>query len=55
MSIKTVYEVVRWEGWERGEGLRLSNNHHAYYARLWLENNPDHPDLFRLKSLREKY
>lgn len=32
--------------------LKISNGHFPYYARLWMENNPEHLGFFRTKKLK---
>jgi len=54
-SIKALFERVRWQvGVETrsGDGLKLNNNHAAYYARLLERNEADLVGLFRLRSQR---
>lgn len=54
-SISLLFERVRWEYsltiWTR-DGLKLNNNHRAYYARLLEEENPDLRGVFRLRQQR---
>lgn len=34
-----------------GRRLKLSNNHVAYYARLWMRDHPEYKGFFKLRTL----
>ena len=50
-SINSVFERIRWHTdiETEGEQFKLSNNHRAYYARLFMFNHPKHGGFFRTK------
>lgn len=54
-SAKAIFEQIRWhtDVVTRGSRFKLSNNHTAYYARLFAHNNPKHADFFRFKQAGE--
>lgn len=53
-SIAMLTERIRWytDIETTGSEFKISNNFRAYYARLWMKNNPEHNGLFRIKKLR---
>jgi hypothetical protein len=56
-SIAGVWEQLRLERLVKvrmAKKIRLPNNHRAYYARLWLEDHPNHSGFFRKCALRSK-
>lgn len=55
LGIKTLFERVRWEldiSITSEDGLKLNNNHTAFYARLIMMRNPDLRNIFRLRQQR---
>ncbi len=44
---------IRWEVYvvTTGEEFKISNNHIAFYARLWRETYPQHKSLFNVKNM----
>lgn len=44
---------IRWEVFvvTRGGEFKISNNHIAFYARHWLEQNPGGTPLFKIKRM----
>lgn len=34
------------------EPMKISDHHFPYYARLWMERNPEYSDFFRTKKLK---
>lgn len=52
-SADAVMHRIRWHTniVARNPALRMSNNHAAYYARLWMANNPRHTALFELRAV----
>jgi len=55
-SISFVTERVRWYTAieTRGDDFKINNNFRAYYARLWMRNNPDFDGLFFTRTLTTK-
>jgi hypothetical protein len=51
-----VVNRIRWETSisTTGEDFKISNNFIAYYARLFMEEYPEHKGLFRTKLLKEE-
>lgn len=55
ISADQVMHRIRWECdvvTRGGRGFKVNNNFVAYYARLWLHNNPRHRDMFRTRRVR---
>jgi hypothetical protein len=54
LSAKLLWERIRWYTTVETTDpeWKLNNNHHAYYARLWLADHPDRPDFFRLRRTK---
>jgi len=56
-SIRALMHIVRWEvtigeNYEEDEiGVKLSNNHSPYYARLLMQEHPPLRGFFRIQSL----
>jgi hypothetical protein len=46
-SISMITEHNRWD-----KKFRISNNHRAYYARLFIEENPQYKGFFRLRPIK---
>jgi len=44
---------IRWEVYivTTGEEFKISNNHIAFYARLWQQTFPQHKQLFNTKRM----
>ena len=55
-GIQSVAERVRWHTMIEtdGEPLKLNNNHTAYYARLYMEEHPEHDGFFRTRSFTSR-
>lgn len=53
-SINSIFERIRWHtNIETNQtDFKLSNNHRAYYARHFMEKNPEYAGFFRTKKLR---
>jgi hypothetical protein len=51
-----VVNRIRWETSIETEGsdFKISNDFIAYYARLFMHENPEHKGLFRTKPLKEE-
>jgi hypothetical protein len=57
LGIATLYEACRWTIAISGLdlcGIKLNNNHRAYYARLIMEREPDLVDFFQLRQQRRQ-
>lgn len=56
-SIKTLWEVLRWTidigGRRIGGDFKLNNNHHAYYARLIMQQESDLKGFFELRERKK--
>ena len=55
-GIQSVAERVRWHTMieTNGEPLKLNNNHTAYYARMFMDEHPEHEGFFRTRTLTAK-
>ena len=55
-GIQSIAERVRWHTAieTEGEALKLNNNHTAYYARMFMDDYPDHEGFFRTRVLTAK-
>jgi len=55
-GIQSVAERVRWHTMieTNGEPLKLNNNHTAYYARLYMEEHPEHSGFFRTRAFTSR-
>ncbi len=54
LGISMLFERLRWYTTieTRGDGLKLNNNYRAFYARLWLQDHPEHPEFFETRVQR---
>lgn len=45
---------IRWETSiiTTGHDFKISNDHIAFYARLWIALHPDYKDLFNVKKMK---
>jgi len=52
-SAKAIFERIRWhtDVETTGEPFKLSNNHTAYYARLFMHEHPEYCGFFRVKEI----
>ena len=51
-SIKAVYEKVRWT--PRNFKIKyLKNDYHAYYARYFMEQNPQHDGFYEIRKVKD--
>lgn len=48
-SSKLITEHNRWD-----RKFKISNNHTAYYARIFIEENPQYENFFRLRPIRRE-
>ncbi len=46
-SISLLTEHNRWD-----RSYKISNNHRAYYARMFVEENPQYKSFFRLRPIK---
>lgn len=55
-SINAIFERIRWhsEIETDGEEFKLSNNHRAYYARLFMHYHPEHEGFFKTKPTKDE-
>lgn len=56
-GIAGIWEVIRWEVTVRtvdSSDFKISNNHRAYYARLWNKEHPREPKFFDERELRSE-
>lgn len=53
-SARAVFHRIRWyTNIETSDpNFKLNNNHSPYYARMWMLDNPEHPEFFRTRELR---
>lgn len=56
-SANAIFERIRWHTdiETRGGGFKLSNNHRAYYARYFHDQNPYFDGFFRTKKTKEDH
>jgi hypothetical protein len=56
-SADAVLHRIRWATTvETTEAdFKINNNYSAYYARLWMKNNPAHEGFFRCRELRGQF
>ena len=56
-SVAMIIERIRWEtnvetyDPTSDDTLKINNNYKAYYARLWMRDNPGWPEFFRTRAL----
>ena len=56
-SAHAIIQRVRWESDIKTistDGLKISNNHFPYYARLFMEDYPDHDGFFVIHNLKDE-
>ena len=53
-SVSMVIERVRWETMvvTTDPDFKINNNHRAYYARLWMHDNPEYGEFFETRVVR---
>jgi myosin-crossreactive antigen len=54
-GVSVIIEQIRWYTTivtESADGFKINNDHRAYYARLWMRNNPGHAGLFRTRKTK---
>lgn len=54
-SAYLICERIRWDTILSGadvDGFKINNNHRPYYARLWMQENPQHPEFFHTREIR---
>ncbi len=51
LSAYLIYERMRWETLVGGnDGFKLNNNYRPYYARLFMQDNPQYEGYFTLRA-----
>jgi hypothetical protein len=52
-SVKAVFERIRWhtDVETSDPEFKLSNNHTAYYSRMFMDKYPEHEGFFRTHTL----
>jgi hypothetical protein len=52
--VDAFFNTIRWDTEEamQGEEFKMNNDFRPYYARLWLQNNPDHWDFFEVRRVK---
>jgi hypothetical protein len=54
-GVAAVFERIRWSVMVETEGggeFKLNNNYRAYYARLWMRDNPQYQGFFRTREVK---
>jgi hypothetical protein len=53
-SVSVIIERIRWETTieTSNDDFKINNNHRAYYARLWMRDNPQHGGFFSTRETR---
>ena len=52
-SVNAIFERIRWETDSGGDSVyefKLNNNFRAFYARAWMDANPEHDGFFRTRT-----
>lgn len=55
-SANAIFERIRWHTdieTKDNSGFKISNNHRAYYARHFMNCNPEYEGFFRTKPVKE--
>jgi len=54
-SVNAVFERIRWHADVETSDpeFKLSNNHRAYYSRMFMDKYPEYEGFFRTKELKE--
>jgi hypothetical protein len=56
-SVNGIFERIRWEtpaGADGTQEFKIGNNFRAFYARAWMEDNPEHEGFFRTRKQKSK-
>ena len=53
-SIQSLYERVRWhtEIETKGDSFKINNNHRPFYARMFMNDHPEHDGFFRTREVK---
>jgi len=58
IGVALIMERIRWETnielhdqINEEKEIKINDHHKAYYARLWLKNNPQHKGMFELRTV----
>ncbi|WP_316201030.1 MULTISPECIES: hypothetical protein [unclassified Bradyrhizobium] len=54
-SSDAILHRIRWETnvETHGDKFKINDHYSAYYARMWMDLNPDHDGFFATRELRE--
>jgi len=53
-SISMIIEHIRWFRMvQKKEEFKMPNAHRAYYARLWMKDNPEHAGFFKTSKVQQ--
>lgn len=56
-SVNGIFERIRWETdvWATGpDQFKIGNNHRPFYARRWMDHNPEYSGFFRIRYQSSK-
>ena len=56
-SVNGIFERIRWETDAGGDGqtqFKIGNNYRPFYARAWMEANPEYAGFFRTRVQNSK-
>lgn len=50
-SVNAIFERIRWHTdiETRGDPFKINNNHRPYYARMFMDERPQHGNFFRIR------
>ncbi len=54
LSARTIIEFIRWNIFLKtvnDEDYKINNNHIAYYARMFMNDHPEHEGIFELRTI----
>ena len=56
LSAKEIVNFIRWNGgfFKNDVDFKINDAYQSYYARLFVELNPDHKDVFSFRKLRNE-
>lgn len=56
-SVNSIFERIRWESDLGADGkseFKIGNNFRAFYAREWMDENPEYKGFFRIRKQTSK-
>ncbi len=55
-GVAMIWERMRWHTLveTQGDSYKLNNNHRAYYARMFMEEHPQHAGFFRTRRVKNE-